>query len=81
MMQLSGTFCDFLGPVGLHLDESIDAIRKSLSDSRIKLTNNKIKDIIKVTRSSKNRGTLLKGTTKKEGLSIILHHLKQLLYH
>ena len=74
MMQLSGTFCDFLGPAGLDLDESINAIGKSLSHSGITLTNNKIKDIIKVMRSSKNIGTLLKGTTKKEDLSIFLYH-------
>ena len=33
--------------------------------SRITLTNNKIKDVMKVINSLENRGILLKGTTKK----------------
>ena len=40
-------------------------IKDKLTGSEIALTKNGIDDIIKVTRSLKNRGMLLKGTTKK----------------
>ena len=76
MMQLSGTFCDFLGPAGIDLDESINAIGKSLSHPGITLTNNKIKDIIKVMRSSKNIGTLLKGELLKRKIYQFFYIIK-----
>ena len=37
----------------------------SIKDSGITLTNNEIKDIMKVIKSLENRGILLKGTTRK----------------
>ena len=38
---------------------------KKVSGAGITLTNNEIKDIMTVTKSSENRGTLLKETTRK----------------
>ena len=42
-----------------------DQKKLSINGSAITLTNNEIKDIMKVIRSRKNRGILLKGTTRK----------------
>ena len=50
------------------LDKHLDKFDKEFITSRgsgITLTNNEIKDIIKVSKSLENRGILLKGTTRK----------------
>ena len=48
------------------LNEQIDRFHEEyLTGSGTTLTNNKIKDVIKVIKSLENRGTLLKGTTAK----------------
>ena len=55
MIQSGGfTFSDFL-----------DLIDLKIHGTAITLTNNEIKDIIKVIMSLENRGVLLKGTTTK----------------
>ena len=71
----------------LAVDAGLDAIGKkikkglsSTTGSGITLTNNKIKDIMKVIRSLENRGILLKELlekllVKKEDFSIFLDHL------
>ena len=48
----------------LPVAKAASAIKKNMG-SRIMLTNNEMKDIIKVIRSLENRRILLKGTTKK----------------
>ena len=52
---------DGLSLVGKKIKKGISSIR----DSGITLTNNRIKDIMKVMKSLENRGILLKGTTRK----------------
>ena len=52
---------DGLSLVGKKIKKGISSIR----DSGITLTNNRIKDNMKVMKSLENRGILLKGTTRK----------------
>ena len=49
------------------VDNSIKGIKsiKNIFGARITLTDNEIKDIMKVIKSLENRGILLKGTTRK----------------
>ena len=50
----------------IFLDKQIDRFNKEyITDSGITLTNNEIKDIMKVINSLENGGVLLKGTTRK----------------
>ena len=57
---------DILVDIGLNLlGKKTKKGISSVKGSRITLTNNEIKDIIKVIKSLENRGFLLKGTTKK----------------
>ena len=58
----------------------------SITGSGITLRNNEIKDTMKVIKSLENRGTLLKGTTRKitsqeGGFLNFLKPLMQLVYH
>ena len=54
----------------------LSSLISSITDSGITLTNNEIKDIMKISKSLENRGSLLKGTkkllVKKEDFSIFL---------
>ena len=65
-----------------YINKRINELNKTFTsskDSWITLTNNKIKDILKVIKSLENREILLKGTTRKitsqqGGFSIFLDH-------
>ena len=51
-----------------YINTGINELNKTFAsskDSRITLTNNKIKDILKVIKTLENREILLKGTTRK----------------
>ena len=51
-----------------YINKGINELNKTFAsskDSRITLTNNKIKDILKVIKTLENREILLKGTTRK----------------
>ena len=51
-----------------YINKGINELNKTFTsskDSWITLTNNKIKDILKVIKSLENRDILLKGTTRK----------------
>ena len=66
------------------LDKQIDKFNKEYitgKGSGIPLRNNEIKDIIKVIKSSENRGILLKGTTRKSSSQKggLLNFLKPLM--
>ena len=61
-------FFDFLAVPEMLLVKNMSKMqkrKKKLQGDGISLTNNDIKDIIKVINSLENRGVLLKGTTRK----------------
>ena len=73
---------NFLADAGLkfiHKEKKSKERLSSITGSEITLTNNEIKNVIKVISSLEKRGTLFKGTTKnlplkKKDFSIFLDH-------
>ena len=79
IIQLRWSFFLLLRLVGLALYASFNAVSKKFWGSKIMLTSNEIRYIMKVIRSLENRGILLKEPLeklvfKKEDISIFLDH-------
>ena len=58
------------------MDAGLNTVRQEIMSSRITLTNNEVKDIIKIIRFLENRGILWKVTTGK-----IISQEEESVYH